>query len=492
MSLSNSEQQFLASGPETPLYGSTGTNPYADGSDHGEIAIKHEITPNQEIAVVSRSSAPLVLTFFLQYLLSVISIYATGKLGPQELAAASLALCSFNITGLSVYQGMATCLDSFCSQAYGAGKLSLVGIYFQRCSLMMLALTVFPLLPMWWFSGPVLRLLVPDAELALMSQSFLRTMILGAPALLLFETGKRFLQAQHLFNAGTYVLAVSVPVSFLLNWLLVWHPVYGLGFIGAPLATSISYWVMCLLMLGYVVFIDGRQCWGGIDLNKACSNWSQMLALALPGVVMVEAEYLAFEVLTILAASFGTPALAAQSIASNIGSLSFQLPFAVSVAVSTRVGHYVGQKHIDGARVVTRVAMVFGCGISLLNFGWIFLGRNALVAIFTSDQDVIKIGVQVVTMVAINQLADAINVLQAGILRGQGRQKIGSTINLISYYVIALPLAYVVAFPLGYGLVGLWFGLIVGVACLAVAEFVCVYVSNWPQIVVDAEGRHDH
>lgn len=480
MSLIDSEQTLLAGVHDTQAYGSVATK-----SEHEEISAK------EEFLVVSKSLAPLILTFFLQYLLSVISIYATGKLGPQELAAASLALCSFNITGLAVYQGMATCLDAFCAQAFGAGKHTLVGTYFQRCSLMMIALTVFPLAPIWWFSGPVLKLMVPDEELAMMSQSFLRTMILGAPALLLFETGKRFLQAQHIFNAGTYVLAVSVPVSFVLNWLMVWHPVYGLGFIGAPLATCLSYWVMCGLLFAYVFFVDGKKCWGGFDFSKASSNWSAMLALALPGVIMVEAEYLAFEVLTILAASFGTSALAAQSIASNIGTLAFQLPFAVSVAVSTRVGHFVGKKDVFGARTVTRVALIIGGVISLFNFSWIFVARAPLVAIFTSDTEVMAIGYKVLTMVSINQLGDGINVLQAGILRGQGRQKIGSNVNIVAYYLIALPVAYVCAFPMGLGLLGLWAGLICGVASLALAELYCVYASNWPQILMDSESRHD-
>lgn len=66
----------------------------------------------------------------------------------------------------------------------------------------------------------------------------------------------------------------------------------------------------------------------------------KMLLLALFGVVMVEAEYLGFQVLTIPAALFGTNVLAAQSIASNVSSMAFQLPFATAVAVSTRVGHF--------------------------------------------------------------------------------------------------------------------------------------------------------
>lgn len=475
----NSEEGLLAGAYDSATYDAVPSEPKTTDSP-------------KELRFIAKSSGLLIVTFFLQYLMSVTSIYATGRLGPAELAAASLALCSFNITGLAVYQGMATCLDSFCSQAYGAGKPELVGVYFQRCSVMLLAITVFPLAPMWWWSGLILRILVPDEGLAHMCQTYLRVLLAGAPGLLLFETGKRFLQAQHIFNAGTYVLALAVPLNVLTNWLLVWHPVYGLGFIGAPIASAIGYWSISLLMLAYVCFVDGKKCWGGLDVSKALHNWGPMLKLALPGVVMVEAEYLAFEVLTIFAAAFGTNALAAQSIASNVGSLAFQLPFAVAVAVSTRIGHFVGMKDIDAARVVTKLSFVFGGAISLFSFTVIFTNNGLLASIFTSDTEVLTEGKRIIRLVAVNQISDGVNVLGAGVLRGQGRQNIGSYLNLLSYYAIALPLGYVLAFYCGMELTGLWVGLICGVMFLAVCETVCIIWSNWPVIVAESEGRHDH
>lgn len=475
----NSEEGLLAGAYDSHTYEAVEPEPKTTSSA-------------KEFRFIANSSGPLIVTFFLQYLMSVTSIYATGRLGPAELAAASLALCSFNITGLSVYQGMATCLDSFCSQAYGAGKHELVGVYFQRCSLMLLALTIFPLAPIWWWSGPILRVLVPDEELAQMCQTYLRILVAGAPGLLLFETGKRFLQAQHIFNAGTYVLAVAVPLNVVANWLLVWHPVYGLGFIGAPIASVIGYWSISLLMWAYVLFIDGKKCWGGLDLQRAVTNWGPMLKLALPGVVMVEAEYLAFEVLTIFAAAFGTNALAAQSIASNVGSLAFQLPFAVAVAVSTRIGHFVGMKDVAAAKVVTKLSFVFGGAISLFSFLMIYANKSFIASVFTSDPEVLAEGTKILRLVAFNQICDGLNVLGAGVLRGQGRQNIGSYFNLLSYYAIALPLGYALAFYVGLELTGLWLGLICGVMTLAVSESICIVWSNWPVIVEESEGRHDH
>lgn len=459
--------------------------------DSGSGLTIHDKLPRSETGIILASSAPLVLTFLLQYSLTTMSMFAAGKLGSKELAAVSLAICTFNITGIAVYQGMATSLDSLCSQAYGFGNLHNVGLYFQRCVLVTTLLTLFPLSFIWWFSGPILSVLVPDQELAYMSQTYLRWITLGAPGLLLFEIGKRFLQAQQIFNAGTYILVIVLPFNFVAHWLLVWHPTLSIGFIGAPIAISLTYWMICLLMLAYVYFVDGKKCWGGFDLKNAGRNWGPMLKLAFPGVIMVEAEYFAFEILTVLAARFGTDSLAAQSIASNVAALTFQLPFAVSVAVSTRIGQLIGMKRIDLALRVIRTSYLLALGTALTNFSVFFFGRGIIGHIFTSSKDVLKISNKILVLTAINQLSDSFNVMASGVLRGQGRQKIGSILNLGCYYVVALPIGYLMAFYYELEISGLWIGLILGVFSLAASQIYCIIRSDWDQIIIDTYKRHD-
>ena len=203
-------------------------------------------TPKLELKHLTRSSFPLVVSFVLQYVFSITSVYAAGRLGAKELAACSLAICTFNITGLAVFQGMATSLDTFCSQAYGSGNKKMVGVYFQRATLLMLA-TMVPLMLVWWYSGSILNQLVPDPELVSMAQLFLRIHAFGVPGLILLKVVK-VLQAQHLFQASTYVLVVALPFNLLLNWLLVWNPNTGMGYTGIPLSIGITYWVISLLM----------------------------------------------------------------------------------------------------------------------------------------------------------------------------------------------------------------------------------------------------
>lgn len=442
----------------------------------------------QELKVIGKSSIPMIITFFLQYSLTVVSIFSVGHIGKTELAAVSLSTMTFNIT-VSIFNGMSTCLDTFCSQAYGAGKLDMVGLHFQRCTLMIFVAAI-PVNLIWWFSGSILNCFVPNKELTDLAQLYLRIISFGSPGYILFETGKRFLQAQGIFQAAQYVLFICTPFNAVLNYLLVWDSRFGIGFAGAPLATAINYCLMAILLFFYVLFIDGKKCWNGWQIKESFQNWGPMFSLALPGVVMVEAEFLAFEILTISASRFGTETLAAQSIASTMATLTFQIPFGVSIAGSTRIATFVGSQSSRNAEIAVRVSLFLSVMLGTIIFLIIVLARFQIVSLFTSDINVSTLAVSVIKILGVNQLYDSINVIAAGCLRGQGRQKIGSNLNIACYYLIAVPLALYLAFVKDLKLIGLWIGLGTGILTLAASEIYFVHKSDWDKILSEALNRN--
>jgi MATE family multidrug resistance protein len=80
-----------------------------------------------------------------------------------------------------------------------------------------------------------------------------------------------------------------------------------------------------------------------------------MFQLALPGMIMVEAEWLAFEIMTLVSSQFGTDYLAAQSILITLSTIVYHLPFALSVASSTRIANLIGANMVDSAKTAARV-----------------------------------------------------------------------------------------------------------------------------------------
>lgn len=178
-------------------------------------------TWSREALVIGKYAMPLVLTFLLQYSLTVASIFTVGHLGKRELGGVSLASMSASITGYAVYQGLATSLDTLCSQAYGSGKKTLVGLQMQRTVLFLWTITI-PIALLWWFADAILLKIVPDPEVALLAGLYLKVVIIGAPGYACFECGKRYMQAQGLFSASLYILLICAPLNAFMNWLFVW------------------------------------------------------------------------------------------------------------------------------------------------------------------------------------------------------------------------------------------------------------------------------
>lgn len=480
----------------SPLLGDPNL-PYGGQDDPETIDAKWEeavaagmihTTWQREAKVIARYSAPLMVTFILQYSLTVASIFTVGHIGTVELGAVSLASMSANITGYAIYQGLATSLDTLCAQAYGSGRKKLVGLQMQRMIVFLWTISI-PIAIVWLLAERILRVIVPEPETARLAGLYLRVVILGAPGYAAFEAGKRFVQAQGLFSASLYVLLFCAPFNAFMNWLLVWK--CGWGFIGAPTAVAITDNLLPLGLFIYVRFFSktGMSCWNGFT-KKAWQNWGPMVKLALPGVIMIEAEVLAFEVLTFAASYFGTTILAAQSVLATLTSLTFQIPFPLSIAGSTRVANLIGATLADAARVSTRVTFTAAVFVGILNVTLLSSLKDYIPRLFTSDPEVIRVVSEILPLCAAFQLFDALAANCNGILRGLGRQEVGGWVQLFCYYVVAMPISFGTAFGLGWGLWGLWTGVAIALGLVALIEFIYLYRTDWQRSVEEARARN--
>jgi len=216
-----------------------------------------------------------------------------------------------------------------------------------------------------------------------------------------------------------------------------------------------------------------------------------MIKLALPGLVMVEAEFLAFEILTLASSYISTTHLAAQSILGTITAITFQIPFPVSIAGSTRVANLIGATLSDAAKTSGKVAIVAACLVGVLNVTLLSSLRSYIPQLFTNDQDVIDLVANVLPLCAAFQLFDALAANCNGLLRGLGRQEIGGYVNLFCYYVIALPISFGTAFGLGWDLYGLWSGVALALGLVAAIEGLFLYKTSWEDAVIEAQHRNE-
>lgn len=152
---------------------------------------------------------------------------------------------------------------------------------------------------------------------------------------------------------------------------------------------------------------------------------------------MVLAEFLAFEILTLAASWIGTTHLAAQSVVSTLTALTFQIPFPMSIAASTRIANLIGATLADAAKVAARVALIASVFVGVFNVILLSSLRNYIPQLFTNDKDVSDLVANILPICAAFQLFDALAANCNGILRGLGRQEIGGYVNLFAYYAVS-------------------------------------------------------
>lgn len=264
---------------------------------------------------------------------------------------------------------------------------------------------------------------------------------------------------------------------------------FGWGFVGAPIAVAITDNVMPFLLFLYVRFIAGSECWGGMS-GRALTNWFPMIQLALPGLVMVEAECLAFEILTLAASYLGTDKLAAQSVLGTISSITFQIPFPLSIASSTRIANLIGSSRVDCAKICAHVSFMLAVIAGAFNVILLSSLRYTLPRLFSSDEQVIYLVAQVLPLCAAFQLFDALAANCNGLLRGLGRQSVGGWVQLLCYYMVAMPISFGTTFGLNWGLHGLWSGVAIALGLVSLIEGIFLQRTNWLSAVQDAIQRN--
>ena len=290
-----------------------------------------------------------------------------------------------------------------------------------------------------------------------------------------------------IMRPGTYVLLITSPLNVGLNYLFVYT--FGIGLLGAAIATGISYWLSFLLLLAYARFVQGWDCWGGFS-KRAFQNLWTFTRLALLGICHVGSEWWAFEIIALVAGRLGTIPLAAQSVIMTSDQLINTIPFGIGVATSARVGNLLGARDAKGtaraAHAAAGLSMLLGVVVLAILMGT----RNHFAKIFNDDEQVVRLTAEVLPAVALFQIADGLAQSCGGALRGMGKQIIGAAVNLVSYYCAALPLGIYLAFH-GWGLQGLWWGNCIALYIAGVLQYILVSFSKWDREVSRAFRRMD-
>ena len=400
--------------------------------------------------------------------MGVVDTIMVGHVSPIALAAVALGNLYFFVAGI-FGQGTLMALDPIIAQAVGAGDEDAIARAIQRGVLFAIVLTLVTcaaFIPV----EPILRLLRQPAEAVPDAARYVQIAIPGVFPFYAFIVFRQSLQAMGRVAPVLWTVLAANLLNVALNWVFIYGnlgaPALGVG--GSSLATSISRWVMAVMLLA----LSGREVWRHLHPWRpetgAVRPLARMVRLGLPVGAQYLLEYGAFAAAALLMGLLGTTQMAAHQIAINLASFTFMVPLGVSAATAVLVGQAIGAGDEPRARRAAMAGLACGTAFLCLSAVVFRLFPEPLARAYTRDATVIALTATLIPIAGVFQVFDGIQAVAAGVLRGIGDTHSPAVINIIGFWVIGLPVSWALAFRFGGGAIGLWWGIVVGLAVVAV------------------------
>ena len=278
----------------------------------------------------------------------------------------------------------------------------------------------------------------------------------------------------------TAVIVWMTLAMALLNALLNWILIFGnwgapaLGLQGAAWATLVAN-SAGFLGMALMAKLDPVAQPFEILTRLWKPDWpafARVFGLGFPIALTILAEAGLFGFTSIMMGWRGTVELAAHGIALQLVSFSFMVPLGLSQAASVRVASEAGKGDPAGVHLASNAIYITSVGFAVVAAVIFLLMPEPLIRLFLDEskdnvRSVIAVAVSLLFMGALFQIFDTLQVASAGNLRGLQDTKWPMVIAAVAYWPVGVGTAYLFGFTLGWGGVGVWSGLVVGLACAA-------------------------
>jgi len=420
-------------------------------------------------------AAPLATANLAQMAMAVTNTVMVGRLGAIPLAAAGLGGMLY-FTGGVMLQGVLSAVAPLAAHALGGGDRRAAGRV-AGAGLVLALLLALPFVAVLTSLDLLLRALGYDALLAAEIGRYLRAIAWGGPAFLGFAVMRSLLAALSHTRSVMAVLLVCVAGNAALNWVLIFGHLGApaLGVAGSGYASAINHWLM-LTGLALCARIMPRLAALRMLRNACAASQAEMmriLRLGLPIGGMRGIEVGVFMTTGILMGLLGPAALGAHQLVLNCAGITFMVPLGLGQAATVRVAYELGALRTHAARRAGFVALALGIGFMAPAAVVLWAAPEAIIAVYLdvadpANRETVQIARHLLAIAAIFQVFDGMQVIAASVLRGYRDTFVPMLLASFGYWGVGFLGGWLLAFPLGFGPAGLWWGLALGLAVVAI------------------------
>ncbi len=423
-----------------------------------------------ELIKIAKIALPIVGAQLLQVSMGVVDTIMAGRIDALSIAAIALGSAIWFFVMLVGF-GILLALTPILSQHIGSNNKQLVREEYRQGLWLSVALGFLTILLLIAI-GSALPLFGIKPEIIPPTHDYLVWIAWSLPLTMLYLVPRGLSEAMGNTMPLLWIQIFALPLNIFGNYLFMYGN-YGfpaMGASGAALATGISQGISCLAIFAYTYLAPNYK---ELELFKRLTppNWAHIyetIKVGLPIAIGMAMEMGLFSATALLMGRFGVDAAAGHQIAINLASLIFMIPLGTAMALTVVVGQSVGAKQIETAKKQGQLGILVCAGITVISALCLWLFGGMFVELYTDNNVVINIAAQLLTLAALFQIVDGLQVGALGSLRGFKDTKIPMLLSVFSYWGVGMGTAIWLGIYQEMGPAGLWWGLVTGLACAAI------------------------
>lgn len=429
----------------------------------------------RELTALFRLATPIVATQIAWVAMLITDTAMIGHLGSRPLAGATLSLMVFYL-GYVVCFGVTMATAGLAAQAYGARQPRIVRRVIRQ-GLWVAATLVTPFLILYAKTPAFLAAIGQPAEILGYADAYMATLMWCLPPAVAFSVLRNFVSALGRPGPAFWVMLAGVPLNAALDYGLIFGN-FGLPRLelaGAGIATTSVNMLMFASLAAIAIW---RKPFAKYQIFARFwrPDWDQYarifrIGIPIAGISLLEAGFFISAVFVM--GRFGAVAIAAHMIAIQLPHITFMVPMGLAQAATVRVGHAAGRRDFQAAYRAGWMALGVTCGFMATTTLIILSTQTVFASLFldgaqADSEQVLALAASLLFLAAFFQLADGLQAVAAGALRGLNDTAVPMVMAALSYWGVGAGSALWLAFGLNLGAHGIWMGFIAGLTCAAI------------------------
>lgn len=403
-----------------------------------------DMTTGKPYSRILQFAIPMLIGNFAQQLYSTVDSIVVGKfVGDGALAAVGNSFPLVNLL-LVLFVGISTGASIMIAQYFGAGQRKELSDTLGTC-ITLTAITTLIIM----IIGPLVtpffvRLIGTPDEIFDMCCIYLEITFVGMAGFSYYNMLSGIIRGLGDSLSSLAFLLIATLINIVLDLLFV--AVFHWGVAGVAIATVIAQIISAALCFWRLACMRNI-----LDLNRKTLKPSkqlsmQLVRLGIPSGISQAIFALSSVIVQSLTNSFGTTVIACCVVVMRIDGFAMMPNFTFGNAMTTYTGQNIGAGKIDRVEKGTRQGVLISCACAAIMTLCILLFGRHLMALFTDTEELIDLGMHLMSIIAVGYIAMAVTQSLSGVLRGAGDTVSPMWIGIVTTVIIRVPIAYLWAY----------------------------------------------